>query len=760
MSDSIPRSVVYEFGPFRLEPQHRCLTHLDGRRVAITAKAFDALLYLVEHAGTVVTRDELVKILWPRTIVEDNSLNKLIATIRRTLGEQHYIATLQGRGYQFVADVRISRAAERLEPHADKADDLTTLESGTQTLRWQSAMGRADSAAGARRQKAGLAIGGGVVLGAVTMGLTVWALLRPEPPRVVRLTMSHPSGETVAANEIDANIAISNDGQFIAYAAGDLIGRVVFRLSAIYVRPLDALSPTLISAAGRAPFFSPDGQWVGWLSRGEFQRAAVTGGPPLTIGSGSASGGGGSRGDLRGVNWGPDETIVFANGDVAPGLMRIAVGGGELEVVTTPDRAAGELDHWFPRFLPGGRHVLFTIAKAEIASSQIALLDLETGKYRVLIQGGSDAHYVPSGHIVYGSAGSLLAVPFDLEELEVGNSPVPVVESVVMKASGAASFAVADNGTLVYVTGGAESSLKRTLVWVSRDGAEEPIPVPRRNYHYVQLSPDGRHLALDIRDQENDIWVVDREGSNLRRLTLHPGFDSGPVWSPDGTHIAFTRDQAQIYWQPWDGFGVPEPLTQESDAAPFLTDISRGLAFFHANQPLDVFMIPIGDGASAGTIAGTIVLGGPDLKANATLSPDGRWLAYTSNQTGRSEVYVVPFPEVAGGGPWQISQEGGSRPRWSRSGKELFYYFIDGTKSGLMAVSVQAEPNFRHGVPQRLFQGSYQAPSPHRLVYDVDIDDQRFVMIKQAAVDDAGTQPQIVVVQNWFEELKRLVPTQ
>ncbi len=200
---------------------------------------------------------------------------------------------------------------------------------------------------------------------------------------------------------------------------------------------------------------------------------------------------------------GPDDTIVFANGALVPGLMRIAVGGGELEVLTTPDRAAGEIDHWFPRFLPGGRHVLFTIAKAQIASSQIALLDLETGEYGVLIPGGSDAHYVPSGHIVYGSAGSLLAVPFDLEELEVGDSPVPVVESVVMKASGAASFAVADNGTLVYIAGSAESSLKRTLVWVSRDGAEELIPVPPGNYHYVQLSPDGRRLALDSRDQEN-----------------------------------------------------------------------------------------------------------------------------------------------------------------------------------------------------------------------------------------------------------------
>ncbi len=194
-----------------------------------------------------------------------------------------------------------------------------------------------------------------------------------------------------------------------------------------------------------------------------------------------------------------------------------------------------------------------------------------------------------------------------------------------------------------------------------------------------------------------------------------------------------------------------------SDAAPFLTDISRDgrFAFFHANQPLDVLMVPIGAGASAVTI----VLGGPDLEANATLSPDGRWLAYTSNVSGQSEVNVVPFPDVEAG-KWQISKDGGSRPHWSHSGKELFYYFIDGTKSGLMAVAVQAEPNFRHGVPQRLFQGSYQAPGPHRLVYDVDIDDQRFVMIKQAAVDDAGTQPQIVVVQNWFEELKRLVPTQ
>jgi serine/threonine-protein kinase len=616
------------------------------------------------------------------------------------------------------------------------------------------ATSRADAAASSADRpvrRAAFAISAGVLGGAVTMALAAWILFRPESPPLVRLTMTHPGAEIMGLNDLDANIAISRDGRFVAYAAG--LSTTVAGTSPIYVRALDALSPTEISTVGRTPFFSPDGEWVGFVAaNSDLRRTARAGGPALPV-SGGATG-------TRGADWGTDGTILFATNDPSSGLMRVGVAGGELEVVTQADNAAGEIDHLFPRYLPDGRHVLFTVATAQgIVGSQIAVLDLETGQYRVLIQGGNDAHYVPSGHIVYGSSGNLLAVPFDLDALEVVGSPVPVLENVATKSSGAASFAVADNGTLVYIVGSAEDSPKRTLVWVSRDGVEEPIPVPPRNYQYAQLSPDGRRIALDVREEDNDIWVFDLGRASLQRLTFDPGFNRGPVWSPDGTRLAFSRgldDREEIYWQAWDGSGVPEALTQESDYLVVPTDISadgQTLLFMGVNPPRDVLMVSIG----GETKAGTIVLGGPASEENSTLSPDGRWLAYQSNESGRLEIYVRPFPDVEGGRR-QVSTDGGSRPRWSRSGDELFYYFGDGLTGGLMAVAVETEPGFSFGTPERLFQGGYEAPNQFRQVYDVSLDGQRFLMIKRAQVDTAGLPPQIIVVQNWLEELKRLVP--
>jgi serine/threonine-protein kinase len=608
----------------------------------------------------------------------------------------------------------------------------------------------AESTAGPVR-KAAFAISAGVLGGAMTMALAAWVLLRPEPSPLVRLTITHPDAETVGLNEFDANIAISRDGRFVAYATG--ASASVAGSGAIYLRALDALSPTLIAPLGRTPFFSPDGEWVGFVAANrDFQRTATGGGPALAIG-GLAEG-------TRGADWGTDNSIVFATNDPSSGLMRIAAAGSELEVLTKPDSTIGETDHLFPRFLPGGRHVLFTVANdGGVVSSQIALLDLQTREYRVLIQGGGDAHYAPSGHIVYGASGNLLAAPFDLDALAVGGSSVPVVEGVVTKSTGAASFGVADNGTLVYIAGIGEDTIRRTLVWVSREGVEEPIPVPPRNYNYAQVSPDGRRIALDIRDDENDIWIFDLERASLQRLTFDPGFNRGVVWSPDGTRIAFSRSidgREEIYWQAWDGSGVSEPLTQGSDRPVLPSDISgdgQFLFFSNSNLPRDVLTASIGGGAGPGSI----VLGGAASEEAATLSPDGRWLAFQSGESGQYEIYVRPFPDVASG-RWQISTAGGTRPRWSRSGKELFYFVGDAGTGGLMTVAVDSDSGFRPGTPRRLIQGQYEAPNTARQVYDVSPDDQRFLMIKRAQGDAAETQPQIVVVLNWLEELKRLVP--
>jgi hypothetical protein len=292
----------------------------------------------------------------------------------------------------------------------------------------------------------------------------------------------------------------------------------------------------------------------------------ITGGPAVTLCR--VEGGGG-----RGAVWGSDGTIVFAPGTTGVGLRRVSEAGGEPTVLTTPNRDRSEASHHWPEFLPGGHAVLFTITSAEGPSpenSQVALLDLQTGTQKVLLRGGSHAHYVSSGHLVYGAAGTLRAVAFDLGRLETVATPIPVVPQVRTLASGVADFDVADNGTLVYTAGGLQT-IARTLVWVDRQGREEAITAPARAYVYPRISPDGSRVALDIRDQENDIWMWDFSRRTLRRVTFDPTIDRAPVWTPDGRRLVFSSGNgttgggasvANLFWVAADGTGTPERLTQ------------------------------------------------------------------------------------------------------------------------------------------------------------------------------------------------------
>ncbi len=274
----------------------------------------------------------------------------------------------------------------------------------------------------------------------------------------------------------------------------------------------------------RTPFLSPDGAWVGFFEgNGTLKKVAITGGPALTLCPNTVA--------PRGASWGPQDTVIFATAATDTGLLEVSAGGGEPRVLTRPDPAKGEVDHLFPEILPGGDAVLFTIVTAgPIENSQIALLDLRTGQSRVLVPGGSNPHYAASGHLVYDVGGTLRAVAFDLGGLQVRGTPVPVVERVVMKTiSGAANFSLSRDGSLVYLAGDAQAGA-RPLVWVDRQGREAPIPAPSRAYFFPRLSPDGRRVALDVRDQENDIWIWAFDGQTLTRLI----FDQGSIRTPSG----------------------------------------------------------------------------------------------------------------------------------------------------------------------------------------------------------------------------------
>ncbi len=481
---------------------------------------------------------------------------------------------------------------------------------------------------------------------------------------------------------------------------------------------------------------------------------AVTGGPAVPIGG---EGGGGSRG----ATWGLDDTIVFATGNTSTGLSRISSTGGEAEVLTTPDTEQGEADHLFPEFLPGGSAVLFTITNDQgIDNSQIALLDLDTREYRVLIQGGSHARYAGSEHIVYGVAGTLRAVPFDLDSLEVHGTPTPVVDGVATQPSGAAGFSVAPDGKLVYVAGSAISIL-RMPVWVDRDGREEAIPAEPRGYEYLRIAHDGGRVAIDEANLRGDIWVWDFAGENAFRLTTTERSDWYPVWTSDDARIAFgsNTEDGIVFWKASNNTGSVEPLT------PSLGNGTQGVTpyFFSAEDRFLVFREQshpdtrdnIGMISLEADAEPEWLLASEFNERNAELSPDGRFMAYQSDESGRFEVYVRPFPNVDDD-LWILSTAGGLKPLWSRDGRELFYV-EPGTPTHLMAVPVQTDPGFEHQSPQEVLEWPYDWGNEGRS-YDVSPDGERFLTVKPVETGEDTQPPQINIVTNWFDELKRLRP--
>ncbi len=441
------------------------------------------------------------------------------------------------------------------------------------------------------------------------------------------------------------------------------------------------------------------------------------------------------------------------------GLQRVSAAGGPLTVLTRPDRAQGEADHFWPEMLPGGRAVLFTITSLTggLDAAQVAVLDLQTGARRILVRGGSHAHYVSSGHLVYAAAGTLRAVPFDLARLETRGTPVTVVPDVVTTIKGGVNAVVAGDGTLAYVLGTVEGT-PRTLVWVDRQGRETPIPAPPRPYLLPALSPDGTRVAVFANDQERDLWLWDLRRTTLTRLTSTPGVDVVQVWTPDSRRLIFTSERAgvrNLFWQAADGSGAVERLTESPDTQ-YPTGVSpdgRRLIFTDESPTTanDVMMIELD-----GTRRVTPLVQSPFNEQNGTVSPDGRWLAYEANDSGRFEIYVRPFPEV-NSGRWQVSTTGGTRPIWARSGQELVYVSPTGA---LMGVGVARGPSWAATTPTLVVkEGYFTNLNWWGRSYDISPDGQRFLMIKEGGADGTAAPASIIVVQHWVEELKRLVPT-
>ena len=596
------------------------------------------------------------------------------------------------------------------------------------------------------------------VLAALALGgLSVWTMMRPDvvPADLIRFTIVPPDTALLSLQGgTRQTIAISPDGAHVVYRGG----------AQLNLRPIDQLvgAPLRGGEGGIGPFVSPDGEWVGFTTLPSYttiEKVSIFGGPPVMVAE--------SPNPILGASWGADDQIIFGTGGA--GLFRVSGGGGEPEELTTIDAGQGETSHRWPSIIPSREAVLFVIgAGSVLTTGQLAVLDLATTEVMRLGLAGVSPHYVSTGHLVYAAEdGSMRAVPFDTASLEVTGNPVPLVEGVRVKASGAADFGISDDGRLVYVLGAGGGGSQRSLIWVDREGQEELTAAPLQPYRTLSLSPDGTRAASAFQDGGNaDVWVSELARGTLTRVTTDEGLDANPLWSLDGSRVAFMSNrngQLEVFWKSADGSGTAELLLtmEESVSSIYLYDWSPDgtTLFLYATLPetgRDVGMVSI---EGPGTWEPLIQTAAEEWAP--TLSPDGRWLAYTSNETGRNEVYVLRFPELEDRRP--ISVGGGYRPTWSPDGRELLYLRSPaGPPDAAMRVTLDIEegdpPSLIVGTPEPLFDWRYFG-GPNLRYYDISSDGQRFLVIGSGVSADVGVAtPQITVVLNWFEELKARVP--
>jgi serine/threonine-protein kinase len=590
----------------------------------------------------------------------------------------------------------------------------------------------------------------GIAVGALAVGVLAWTLLvRPaQTKEVTRFTIALPPGQALASN--GQVLALSDDGRQLAYVATTKGSEV----RQIYLRPMDSGETTLLAGTDGAtgPFFSPDGQWLGFFADGKLKKVAVAGGVPQTLTDVTNS---------FGAGWISDHAIAFV--PLGSAIQQVADEGGESVRLTK--MLPGEVSHAWPERLPGGG-VLFATTTAK--DQFISALRLNSGDRKDFKgQLGTMPRYLPSGHLIYEQYGNLMAVPFDLRTLEVsGAKPaIPVVKGIWWGRDFKRQFSVSAGGSLAYVKGRPPAPLNR-LVWVSRSGVVSPLSAPAHVHYQPRVSPDGHRAVADVLDTEaTQVWMIDLDRGTSAPFTVD-GNNRHGIWTRDSAHVIFqgNRDGTQrVYWQPTDGRGQPEPLMKEMQPAsdgvfnvPYSIAADGTLVYVHLLPTNNAQFLamrlppapPAGEPAVHQFLESNTADGGPQL------SVDGRWVAYASDESGRGrEIFVRAFPGP--GGPWQVSTEGGNEPQWNPNGRELFYR--NGQR--MMAVDVDTTAGFTSGKPHVLFEGDFNTVLNGyvRANYDVSPDGQRFLMVQPVT---AGEPPpnEISVVLNWSEELKRLVP--
>jgi eukaryotic-like serine/threonine-protein kinase len=731
--------VRLRFGPFTLDLESRQLTSA-GREIHLEPKAFELLSALVIERPKALSKADLQERLWPGTFVAEANLSNLVAEIRAALGDParapKFVRTAHGFGYAFCGE-----AVSVTEP--GEAPPVREASESSDGLGAWAPRGPLPP----RSSRVPWLVAG--VLAAALITATVIALRRDgglaSAAGPVQFTIAPPEqgsfgGPSRGGSGTATEVAVSPDGQHIVFVARTTTSYQ------IWLRHLATLEATPIQGTdgGIFPFWSPDSRSIAFFADGKLKTVQITGGPPIVLAD-APTGNGGS--------WSRDNVILFAPGTSRPGLWRVSSTGGVPTIVTTLDKRSGEDGHRWPHFLPDGRHFLYTaitgLCCPAPTPSMIKIGSLgRPGDAVSLFEAESSVSYA-SGHVIFARDGSLMARPFDANRRQLRGDVFPVAEHVTTEASRYVGASVSENGTLVY--GQAIANAARQLTWFDRAGRVLGTLGDAAPYSGLALSPAEDLVAVTLetgRPENVDIWLIDIDRNVRSRLTVHPGREVSPVWSPDGARIAFqssrSREPIAMRQISRNGTGADELLLEGPGSFTMTPSGWSADARFiaYTTRGSNVSVLPLFGDRTPLVFAAT-----PFTEGSAVFSPDGRYIAYVSNEGGQSDVYVQSFPGP--GAKSQVSRDGGTHPVWRADGRELFYLAADGA---MMAVPVGVGRSFDAGQPQPLFSSNAWRLTSNQ-IYAVTKDGQRFLV--NTTPPKSSVAAPLTVVLNWTEAIHR-----
>lgn len=577
-------------------------------------------------------------------------------------------------------------------------------------------------------------ISGVLALAAVIAFWSPWKSSR-EPRPVIRFTIPTPKDQVLTLTSYNA-LAISPDGSRLVFRAG----------GKLWIRKMNDLSSTPIQGTDDAssPFFSPDGRWLAFFSGGKLKKTPLEGGSSITLADAP---------DNRGGTWNRAGMIVFGATAIG-GLREVSDAGGDVKQVTSIDTARNERSHRWPHFLPDGTTVLYTMGVTDspdfYEDATIEAVDLKTGVQKVVLKGASTACYIAPGYLTYSRNGVLFAVRFDPDRLEPKGTAFPVVENLNGDpTTGAMDYAIAENGTLAFVSGEINAS-GRSLMMLDQEGAATPIPAPPEAYMEPRISPDGKRLAVVVQaGKDYDIWIYDLARGTMSRLTFG-GDNRSPAWSPDGKRIAYyspTEEKTAVLIRNADGSGTAEVVATglgrsyvdcwSHDGMLLILNRTSQKTLFNNS---DITVLPLTGDRKPWDFLSTSF-----DEWQSSLSPDGKWIAYVSNETGKYEIYIQPFPH--GGSKWQVSLDEAYEPHWAPDGRTLYFRSPD----RLNAVPVETSPSLVVGKPRVVVTGYNPLNLDSGITYDLMPDGHHFVVTRASGQDESLKE--MVVVLNWFEDI-------